>query len=180
MPIHHDVRIEVEPSVSPTSLALEYFEPAASYSSWSFSLYNISSSSPQLFLIIGFSDGSLLHAKFSDQPNSENNPLTDIKYTEIGSTPIFLYPIARSETSIEGMAVCCNYPAVIFLGASHRLQTTALGIHLPNCITKLDLSEDKTQTCIAWAGEGGTNIGLIERIQRLQIRTLPLGMSPER
>lgn len=172
-------------------MLLSYFEPIVSRVSWSSSLTSNLSKS-LLFLVVGFSDGSILHARCidyssTDQINSNQHsiePFTDIKILNVGSTPTSLHAIGWSDETVEGVAVCCDHPVVVFLnGSSQRLQTTALGINSPNCISRLDTSARNGEgpTLIAWSGEQGVcRIGTIETIQRLQIKTLPLGMSVER
>lgn len=88
------------------------------------------------------------------------------------------HEIDRSIVSTKGLAVCCDHPTVVFMGITGRLQTTALGITAPRSVFPIERNEGGS-TMIGWSGDG-LNIGWIDGIQRLQIRTLPLRMSPER
>lgn len=141
--------------------------------------------SPLLFLLIGFSNGSVFHAGVPENGSSHDKPnhiqFTDINHFTAGTCPVSLHPIAWNDLFNEGIAICSDQPAVMFLGASRRLQAAALGISHPNCISKLDLpvATDDRQALISWTAGGIVHFGLIEGIQRLQIKTLPLGMSPE-
>ena len=123
------------------------------------------------YLLVALGDGSLFY--FSINPMTRT--LGDRKKVTLGTQPTVLRPF-RSQSTVNVFA-CSDRPTVIY-SSNHKLVFS--NVNLKEVTHMCPLNAEAYPDSLALATDSSVTIGTIDEIQKLHIRTVPLGESPRR
>ncbi|KAK7098349.1 DNA damage-binding protein 1-like isoform X2 [Littorina saxatilis] len=123
------------------------------------------------YLLVALGDGSLFY--FSLNPTT--GLLTNKKKVTLGTQPTVLRPFRSMSTT--NVFACSDRPTVIY-SSNHKLVFSNVNLREVNHMCPLN-SEGYPDS-LALANDTTLMIGTIDEIQKLHIRTIPLGESPRR
>lgn len=123
------------------------------------------------YLLCALGDGSLFYFGL----NPEVGSLTDRKKVTLGTQPTMLKTFKSLSTS--NVFACSDRPTVIY-SSNHKLVFSNVNLKEVNYMCPLN-SEGYPDS-LALANDSTLTIGAIDEIQKLHIRTVPLGESPRR
>ncbi|XP_046643566.1 DNA damage-binding protein 1-like [Daphnia pulicaria] len=123
------------------------------------------------YLLVALGDGSLFY--FSMNPVTKL--LGDRKKVTLGTQPTVLRPF-RSQSTVNVFA-CSDRPTVIY-SSNHKLVFS--NVNLKEVAHMCPLNSEAYPDSLVLATDTAVTIGTIDEIQKLHIRTVPLGESPRR
>nr|CAG4642998.1 EOG090X00HD [Ilyocryptus agilis] len=123
------------------------------------------------YLLVALGDGSLFY--FSMNPITKL--LGDRKKVTLGTQPTVLRPF-RSQSTVNVFA-CSDRPTVIY-SSNHKLVFS--NVNLKEVAHMCPLNSEAYSDSLVLATDTAVTIGTIDEIQKLHIRTVPLGESPRR
>lgn len=123
------------------------------------------------YLLCALGDGSLFY--FNLNPNT--GTLTDRKKVTLGTQPTVLKTFKSSATT--NVFACSDRPTVIY-SSNHKLVFS--NVNLKEVNHMCPLNSEAYPDSLALANDNTLLIGTIDEIQKLHIRTVPLGESPRR
>lgn len=127
-------------------------------------------------LFAGMGDGALVSFEIG-AGTSESVPivLTGKKQTAVGTQPIVL----NTFDSAEGthVFVACDRPTVVY--SSHG-KLNFNNVNVNDVTLMCPYSSEDFPDCLALANEEELTIGMVDDIQKLHVRSIPLGESPRR
>ncbi|XP_076310101.1 LOW QUALITY PROTEIN: DNA damage-binding protein pic [Tachypleus tridentatus] len=123
------------------------------------------------YLLCALGDGSLFYFILK----SDSGNLTDKKKVTLGTQPTVLKTFRSLSTT--NVFACSDRPTVIY-SSNHKLVFSNVNLREVNHMCPLN-SEGYPDS-LALAGDNTLLIGTIDEIQKLHIRTVPLGESPRR
>uniref|UniRef100_T1J441 DNA damage-binding protein 1 n=1 Tax=Strigamia maritima TaxID=126957 RepID=T1J441_STRMM len=123
------------------------------------------------YLLCALGDGSLIYFNI----NANSGVLTDRKKVTLGTQPTMLKTF-KSLSTINVFA-CSDRPTVIY-SSNHKLVFSNVNLKEVNYMCPLN--SDGYPDSLALATDCTLTIGAIDEIQKLHIRTVPLGESPRR
>ncbi|XP_070551484.1 DNA damage-binding protein 1-like [Ptychodera flava] len=123
------------------------------------------------YLLCALGDGSL----FYFQLNTETGYLSDRKKVTLGTQPTVLKTF-KSLSTVNVFA-CSDRPTVIY-SSNHKLVFSNVNLKEVNYMCPLNA--EGYPDSLALANDTTLTIGTIDEIQKLHIRTIPLGESPRR
>ncbi|XP_038067172.1 DNA damage-binding protein 1-like [Patiria miniata] len=125
----------------------------------------------QCYVLCALGDGSL----FYFQLNTETGFMRDRKKVILGTQPTVLKTF-KSHATVNVFA-CSDRPTVIY-SSNHKLVFS--NVNLKEVSYMCPLNSEGYQDSLALANDTTLMIGTIDEIQKLHIRTVPLGESPHR
>ncbi|CAH3044667.1 unnamed protein product [Porites lobata] len=123
------------------------------------------------YLLCALGDGTLFY--FTMDPS--NGSLTERKKVTLGTQPTMLRTFKSLSTT--NVFACSDRPTVIY-SSNHKLVFSNVNLKEVNYMCPLN--SEGFPDSLAVASEGALTIGTIDEIQKLHIRTVPLGESPRR
>jgi len=123
------------------------------------------------YLLVALGDGSLFYFTI----NPVTKALGDRKKVTLGTQPTVLRPF-RSQSTVNVFA-CSDRPTVIY-SSNHKLVFS--NVNLKEVTHMCPLNAEAYPDSLALATDSTVTIGTIDEIQKLHIRTVPLGESPRR
>lgn len=123
------------------------------------------------YLLCALGDGSLFYFNF----NPVTGMLTDRKKVTLGTQPTLLKTFRSLSTT--NVFACSDRPTVIY-SSNHKLVFSNVNLREVNYMCPLN-SEGYPDS-LALANDSTLAIGTIDEIQKLHIRTVPLGETPRR
>lgn len=124
-----------------------------------------------VYLLCALGDGSMFY--FVLDKNS--NRLTDQKKVTLGTQPTILKTFRSLSTT--NVFACSDRPTVIY-SSNHKLVFS--NVNLKEVNHMCSLNAEAYQDSLALATKNSVILGTIDEIQKLHIRTVPLGESPRR
>lgn len=122
-------------------------------------------------MLCALGDGSMFYFIL----NTESGKLTDQKKVTLGTQPLILKTF-RSLSTMNVFA-CSDRPTVIY-SSNHKLVFSNVNLKEVNHMCSLNAEAYKDS--LALATKNSVILGTIDEIQKLHIRTVPLGESPRR
>jgi len=123
------------------------------------------------YLLVALGDGSLFYFSM----NSTTKLLGDRKKVTLGTQPTVLRTF-RSQSTVNVFA-CSDRPTVIY-SSNHKLVFS--NVNLKEVANMCPLNSEAFPDSLVLATDTSVTIGTIDEIQKLHIRTIPLGESPRR
>nr|CAG4640606.1 EOG090X00HD [Eulimnadia texana] len=123
------------------------------------------------YLLVALGDGSLFY--FSMNPIT--GALGDRKKVTLGTQPTVLRPFKSQSTT--NVFACSDRPTVIY-SSNHKLVFS--NVNLKEVAHMCPLNAEAYPDSLVLATDATVTIGTIDEIQKLHIRTVPLGESPRR
>ncbi|KAK2168127.1 hypothetical protein LSH36_20g08004 [Paralvinella palmiformis] len=123
------------------------------------------------YVLVALGDGSLFYFNL----NKQTGYLHDRKKVTLGTQPTVLKTF-RSLSTVNVFA-CSDRPTVIY-SSNHKLVFS--NVNLKEVSYMCPLNSDGYPDSLALANDSTLTIGTIDEIQKLHIRTVPLGESPRR
>lgn len=124
-----------------------------------------------VYLLCALGDGSMFYFVL----DKHTNRLTDQKKVTLGTQPTILKTF-RSLSTMNVFA-CSDRPTVIY-SSNHKLVFS--NVNLKEVNHMCSLNAEAYQDSLALATKNSVILGTIDEIQKLHIRTVPLGESPRR
>jgi len=123
------------------------------------------------YLLVGLGDGHLLNFQF----DLKQGHISDRKKISLGTQAIMLKPfVSKGEHNVFA---CSDRPTVLYSRNNKLLYST---VNLPEVSYMCDFDCQSFPESLALATENSLTIGTIDEIQKLHIRTVPLGEMPRR
>ncbi|CAH3106628.1 unnamed protein product [Pocillopora meandrina] len=123
------------------------------------------------YLLCALGDGTLFY--FTMDPNTGS--LSERKKVTLGTQPTMLRTFKSLSTT--NVFACSDRPTVIY-SSNHKLVFSNVNLKEVNYMCPLN--SEGFPDSLAVASEGALTIGTIDEIQKLHIRTVPLGETPRR
>ncbi|XP_020628267.1 DNA damage-binding protein 1-like [Orbicella faveolata] len=123
------------------------------------------------YLLCALGDGTLFY--FTMDPNTGS--LSERKKVTLGTQPTMLRTFKSLATT--NVFACSDRPTVIY-SSNHKLVFSNVNLKEVNYMCPLN--SEGFPDSLAVASEGALTIGTIDEIQKLHIRTVPLGETPRR
>lgn len=123
------------------------------------------------YLLCALGDGTLFY--FTMDPNAGS--LAERKKVTLGTQPTMLRTFKSLSTT--NVFACSDRPTVIY-SSNHKLVFSNVNLKEVNYMCPLN--SEGFPDSLAVASEGSLTIGTIDEIQKLHIRTVPLGETPRR
>nr|CAG4647642.1 EOG090X00HD [Moina brachiata] len=123
------------------------------------------------YLLVAIGDGSLFYFTL----NPVTHQLRDRKKVTLGTQPTILRPFKSQSTT--NIFACSDRPTVIY-SSNHKLVFS--NVNLKEVSHMCPLNADSYPDSLVLATDTMVTIGTIDEIQKLHIRTVPLGESPRR
>jgi len=122
------------------------------------------------YLLCSLGDGSLFYFLLTPQGN-----LVDKRKVILGTQPTVLRKFKTQATT--NVFVCSDRPTVIY---SSNKKLVFANVNLKEVKHMCSLNTSEYRHCLALTSESTITIGTIDAIQKLHIRSVPLGEGPER
>ncbi|KDR10581.1 DNA damage-binding protein 1 isoform X1 [Zootermopsis nevadensis] len=123
------------------------------------------------YLLCALGDGSMFYFSL----NKQSGLLTDKKKVTLGTQPTVLRTFRSLSTT--NVFACSDRPTVIY-SSNHKLVFS--NVNLKEVNHMCSLNAEAYSDSLALATDSTVTIGTIDEIQKLHIRTVPLGESPRR
>ncbi|XP_025085056.1 DNA damage-binding protein 1-like [Pomacea canaliculata] len=123
------------------------------------------------YLLVALGDGSLFYFSL----NPDTGMLSEKKKVTLGTQPTVLRPFRSLSTT--NVFACSDRPTVVY-SSNHKLVFSNVNLREVNHMCPLN--SEGYQDSLALANDSTLMIGTIDEIQKLHIRTIPLGESPRR
>lgn len=123
------------------------------------------------YLLCALGDGSLFYFNF----NIDTGYFTEKRKVTLGTQPTVLRTFRSLSTT--NVFACSDRPTVIY-SSNHKLVFS--NVNLKEVNHMCPLNSEGYPDSLALANDGTLTIGTIDEIQKLHIRTIPLGESPRR
>ncbi|XP_049788661.1 DNA damage-binding protein 1 [Schistocerca nitens] len=123
------------------------------------------------YLLVALGDGSMYYFSL----NKQTGLLTDKKKVTLGTQPTVLRTFRSLSTT--NVFACSDRPTVIY-SSNHKLVFS--NVNLKEVNHMCSLNAEAYPDSLALATDSTVTIGTIDEIQKLHIRTVPLGESPRR
>lgn len=123
------------------------------------------------YLLCALGDGSLFYFNM----NADTGYLSDRKKVTLGTQPTVLRTFRSLSTT--NVFACSDRPTVIY-SSNHKLVFSNVNLKEVNYMCPLN--SDGFPDSLALANDSSLTIGTIDEIQKLHIRTVPLGETPRR
>ncbi|XP_054261134.1 DNA damage-binding protein 1 [Macrosteles quadrilineatus] len=123
------------------------------------------------YLLCALGDGSMFYFSL----NKQNGLLTDKKKVTLGTQPTVLRTFKSLSTT--NVFACSDRPTVIY-SSNHKLVFS--NVNLKEVNHMCSLNAESYPDSLALATDSTVTIGTIDEIQKLHIRTVPLGEAPRR
>lgn len=124
-----------------------------------------------VYLLCALGDGSMFYFVL----DKNTNRLTDQKKVTLGTQPTILKTFRSLSTT--NVFACSDRPTVIY-SSNHKLVFS--NVNLKEVNHMCSLNAEAYQDSLALATKNSVILGTIDEIQKLHIRTVPLGESPRR
>lgn len=124
-----------------------------------------------VYLLCALGDGSMFYFVL----DKHTNRLTDQKKVTLGTQPTILKTFRSLSTT--NVFACSDRPTVIY-SSNHKLVFS--NVNLKEVNHMCSLNAEAYQDSLALATKNSVILGTIDEIQKLHIRTVPLGESPRR
>ncbi|XP_055588358.1 DNA damage-binding protein 1 [Uranotaenia lowii] len=124
-----------------------------------------------VYLLCALGDGSMFYFVL----DKTTNKLTDQKKVTLGTQPTILKTFRSLSTT--NVFACSDRPTVIY-SSNHKLVFS--NVNLKEVNHMCSLNAEAYQDSLALATKNSVILGTIDEIQKLHIRTVPLGESPRR
>ncbi|XP_062536112.1 DNA damage-binding protein 1 [Armigeres subalbatus] len=124
-----------------------------------------------VYLLCALGDGSMFYFVL----DKKTNRLTDQKKVTLGTQPTILKTFRSLSTT--NVFACSDRPTVIY-SSNHKLVFS--NVNLKEVNHMCSLNAEAYQDSLALATKNSVILGTIDEIQKLHIRTVPLGESPRR
>lgn len=124
-----------------------------------------------VYLLCALGDGSMFYFVL----DRATNRLTDQKKVTLGTQPTILKTFRSLSTT--NVFACSDRPTVIY-SSNHKLVFS--NVNLKEVNHMCSLNAESYQDSLALATKNSVILGTIDEIQKLHIRTVPLGESPRR
>ncbi|KAF2354903.1 hypothetical protein FHG87_014345 [Trinorchestia longiramus] len=121
------------------------------------------------YLLVAVGDGQLVYYVY----HPEQRQLTDRKRVVVGMLPTQLRRFNAG--SVSNVFACSDRPTVIY-SSNHKLVFSK--VNLKEVTHMCPLNSEAYPNSLALANSEGVTIGTIDEIQKLHIRTVPLGETP--
>ncbi|CAJ0574789.1 unnamed protein product, partial [Mesorhabditis spiculigera] len=125
-----------------------------------------------LFLLVALGDGTLFYFRVDE---AAQGALVDGKKVSLGTVPLLLNPFKAKERS--HVFVCSDRPAIIY-ACNGKLIFSNINVRTVRQMCPINAAAYKN--CMVMCGEESMVIGRVDDIEKLHIRTVPLGESPSR
>jgi len=122
------------------------------------------------YLLCSLGDGALFYFQLTKQGN-----LVDKRKVILGTQPTVLRKFKTQ--SVTNVFVCSDRPTVIY---SSNKKLVFANVNLKEVKHMCSLNTEEYRHCLALTSESTITIGTIDAIQKLHIRSVPLGEGPER
>ncbi|XP_023326230.1 DNA damage-binding protein 1 [Eurytemora carolleeae] len=122
------------------------------------------------YLLCSLGDGSLIYYLFTPQ-----GTLVDRRKVTLGTQPTVLRKFRTQSTT--NVFVCSDRPTVIY---SSNKKLVFANVNLKEVKHMCSLNTDAYPECLALTSDTSITIGTIDEIQKLHIRSVPLGEAPMR
>ncbi|CAH0392029.1 unnamed protein product [Bemisia tabaci] len=123
------------------------------------------------YLLCALGDGSMFYFNL----NKSTGQLSEKKKVTLGTQPIVLKTF--KSLSLNNVFACSDRPTVIY-SSNHKLVFSNVNLKEVNYMCSLN--SEAYPDSLALATDSTVTIGTIDEIQKLHIRTVPLGESPRR
>ncbi|KAF6200141.1 hypothetical protein GE061_006442 [Apolygus lucorum] len=123
------------------------------------------------YVLCALGDGSMFYFNF----NATSGQLFEKKRVTLGTQPIVLRPFKSMATT--NVFACSDRPTVIY-SSNHKLVFS--NVNLKEVTFMCSLNTDTYPDSLALANDQMVSIGTIDEIQKLHIRSVPLGEAPRR
>eukprot|EP00871_Galdieria_phlegrea_P002229 jgi/Galph1/3006/GphlegSOOS_G1662.1 len=134
------------------------------------------------YFLAALGDGRLLTFRvdqtFQAQVESTGSFLYDQRQVSIGTQPASL-SIFETQDSIHVFAAC-DRPTVVHSSSSGGGKLLCSNVNLREVTRVCGFSSEAFPDCLALVTEGSLLLGTVDNIQKLHIRTIPLGEQPRR
>jgi len=130
-----------------------------------------------LHLLIGLGDGRLKFFKIDDETGIIQSSWK--RTVSLGVQPVELTLFEDFATGSRHVFAACDRPAIVFAAHGDKLVLSNVNVSME--ITRAaPFNSEAFPACLALASEGSLVVGTVNDVQRLHVRTVPLGEQPRR
>ncbi len=127
------------------------------------------------YLVVGLGDGTVLSFQLDVSPGSRFPSLGSHKKVVLGTKPTGLTPIVSKGSTC--IFVTSDHPTVMHSQGGKLMYAS---VSMTDISSICHFHSKNFPDCLALANATSLTIGMIDEIQKLHIRTVPLGMQPRR
>lgn len=122
------------------------------------------------YLFVALGDGTVVHFRVCDRSGA----LSEQKKFALGTQPTSLRAFRSAKRPSLNVFACSDRPTVLY-SSNHKLCFS--NVNLRHVAQMCPLNSDYYRDCLALADRENLIIGTVDDIQKLHIRTVPLGES---